>query len=345
MNAEQTSSPVNEPEAPRVTPRRRGGQGLLRFLPLLLLAGVLAWHIVDSRREISALRSEIARPAAAAESENAQALSAALSGLTERVTAVEARQKSGSDQEAALQALFQNVASGREAAELLEVEQAVTLGAQQLQLAGNVPVALLALRTADAQLATLDQARLLPLRKALAADIARLDGLPRVDLPGISLRLEEILHGVDKLPFAVYARPDEAPAPADAAPTEELPWWRLALADAWREVRNMIRIQRFDRAEPPLMAPEQAFFLRENLKLRLLSARLALFGRDETSFRNELKAAEAWLNRYFIVSDPAVAAALGQLKELAAADIVLELPDLRGSQKALQALRESEDKQ
>ena len=78
---------------------------------MLLLAGVLAWHIVDSRREISALRSEIARPAAAAESENAQALSAALEGLTERVTAVEARQKSGSDQEAALQALFQNVAN------------------------------------------------------------------------------------------------------------------------------------------------------------------------------------------------------------------------------------------
>ncbi|HOI52259.1 MAG TPA: uroporphyrinogen-III C-methyltransferase, partial [Azonexus sp.] len=265
--------------------------------------------------------------------------------LGERIAALEARQEASRDQEAALQALFQDVASGREAADLLEIERDVTLAAQQLQLAGDVPVALLALRAADAQLARLDKASLLPLRKALAADIARLDGLPRVDLAGTSLRLEEVLRGIDKFPFAAHARPrEETPAvAADAAPA--LPWWRLALADAWQEIRNLIRIQRFDRAEAPLLAPEQGFFLRENLKLRLLSARLALFARDEASFRNELKAAQDWLGRYFAGDDRAVAAALAQLKELAAADIVLELPDLRASQQALAALREAGEKQ
>jgi uroporphyrin-3 C-methyltransferase len=343
MNAEQSSTPAVEPEAPRVTPRRRGAQGALWLVPALLLGGVLAWHVVDSRRDIDSLRSDINRRFAELD---APAHKEMLAGLSERIAALEARQEASRDQEAALQALFQDVASGREAADLLEIERDVTLAAQQLQLAGDVPVALLALRAADAQLARLDKASLLPLRKALAADIARLDGLPRVDLAGISLRLEEVLRGIDKFPFAAHARPHEdAPVAApDDTPTA-LPWWRMALADAWQEIRNLIRIQRFDRDEAPLLAPEQGFFLRENLKLRLLSARLALFARDEASFRNELKEAQAWLARYFAGDDRAVAAATAQLKELGTADIVLELPDLRASQQALTALRDSEEKQ
>lgn len=342
MNAEQSSTPAAEPEAPRVTPRRRGAQGALWLVPALLLGGVLAWHVVDSRRDIDSLRADVNRRFADLDSPAHKEM---LAGLGERIAALEARQEASRDQEAALQALFQDVASGREAADLLEIERDVTLAAQQLQLAGDVPVALLALRAADAQLARLDKASLLPLRKALAADIARLDGLPRVDLAGTSLRLEEVLRGIDKFPFAAHARPrEETPAVAADTPAA-LPWWRLALADVWQEVRNLIRIQRFDRDEAPLLAPEQGFFLRENLKLRLLSARLALFARDEASFRNDLKEAQAWLARYFAGDDRAVAAALAQLKELAAADIVLELPDLRASQQALEALRDAGEKQ
>lgn len=359
MNAEQSPSPQAAPEAPRVTPRKRGSSGLLWLLPMLILGGVLGWHVLDSQREFDALRHELA--SRLADSDNFarkdaqldQDLLSRLDRLENRLGKVEARQAETRDQEEALQALFQNVARGREEAELLEIEQAVTLAVQQLQLAGNVPVALLALRTADAQLARMDKARLLPLRKALAADISHLNELPLVDLPGISLRLEEILKNVGKFPFAALARPGEeatgnpgseeataAEGAADAPP----PWWQLALSDFWQEIRSMVRIQRFDREEPPLLAPGQGFFLRENLKLRLLSARLALFARDQWTFRNELHEAHAWISRYFIADDPGVKAALAQLNELAAAEIVIELPDLRASQQALMTVRENGDK-
>ena len=347
MNTETPSSPVPDPDTPPVvTPRRSKGSALW-VLPVVVLAGLLAWHWFDTRQQINDLRQGVARQLAdvAVLSRNEvqadQQLLQRASALDERLKNVEQRLAENRDQEAVLQTLFQDVARGREEAELLEIEQAVTLAVQQIQLAGNVPVALLALRAADAQLARLDKARHLPLRKALAADINSLNELPLVDVPGISLRLEQIVSAIDKLPFAVDGRPvdEQAGVPVEET-AEALPWWRLALADLWQETRSMIRIQRFDREEPALLAPGQDIFLRENLRLRLLSARLALFAREQWTFRNELAVAGAWLERYFATEDRAVQAAVEQLKALSATDIVIELPDLRASQQALLALRE-----
>lgn len=351
MNAENslTTGPDPEPLAPAL--QGRGKLGFACLLPALVVAGLLAWHWYESGQQMAELRQGVARQLADAavlarkDAEADQQLLARTTALDERLQTVEQRLAEFRDQEAALQDIFQNVARGREEAELLEIEQAVTLAVQQIQLAGNVPVALLALRTADAQLARLDKARHLPLRRALAADISRLNELPLVDVPGISLRLEQIIAGIDRFPFAVHARPLGMPEKADdegekSQPTAAMPWWRLVLSDLWQETQSMIRIQRFDRAEPALLAPGQGFFLRENLRLRLLSARLALFSREQLSFRNDLEQARAWLKQYFSSEDRAVQAAIEQLSALSAAEIVIELPDLRASQQALVSLRE-----
>lgn len=357
MNTEYpppSSSPAPDQGTVPAQPSRRSGVTTLCLLTVVLVGGLSVWQWFDTRQQVSGVRQEVARRLADADAlaksgaDAGRSLRESSERLNERLEAVEAHLAENKDSEAALQALYQDVARGREEAELLQVEQAITLAAQQIQLAGNVPVALLALRAADAQLARLDKARHLPLRKALAADIARLNGLPLLDLPGISLRIEQLVGGVDKFPFAVYGRPAEDPqSPAlDAAGqlVPAKPWWQVALADVWSEARSLIRIQRFDREEPALLAPGQGFFLRENLKLRLLSARLALFARDQWTYRNELAAARDWLNRHFSQEDRAVQAAMVQLKEMAAADIAIELPDLRASQQALIVLREDKEK-
>lgn len=346
MNAETPSSPVSDPDLPPVVPTRARKGSAVWILPVVVLAGLLAWHWFDTRQQINELRQGVSRQLADAavssrnDAQIDQQLLQRAKALDERLAAVEQRLAETRDQEAVLQTLFQDVAKGREEAELLEIEQAVTLAVQQIQLAGNVPVALLALRSADAQLVRLDKARYLPLRKALAADIARLNELPLVDVPGISLRLEQIVAGIDKFPFAVHGRPVGAVAEPAAEDAPALPWWRLVLADLWQETRSMIRIQRFDREEPALLAPGQGFFLRENLRLRLLSARLALFAREQRTFRNELTVAGDWLEKYFSTEDRAVQAAIEQIKALSAAEIVIDLPDLRASQQALLTLRE-----
>src|SRR3974377_35339 len=77
------------------------------------------------------------------------------------------------------------------------------------------------------------------------------------------------------------------------------PGWRRFLRQVWQELRQLVRIENVARPEAPLLTPPQQFFLRENLKLRLLSARFDLLFRDQANFRADLTAADAWLDKYF----------------------------------------------
>ncbi|RIX43087.1 MAG: hypothetical protein D3M94_17720 [Rhodocyclales bacterium GT-UBC] len=262
--------------------------------------------------------------------------------LQARLGAFEGKLNEFQAQGTALQSLYQDLSRSREEAALLEIEQAVTLAAQQLQLAGNVPVAQLALQTADARLARLDKPLYLPLRKAVAHDLARLNALPFVDVPGISLRLEEVIAAADKLPLAALGRP--AGKTVKAVSDDATAWWQRLGGEVWQELKGLVRIQRFDREEPALLAPGQDFFLRENLKLRVLNARLALLSRDQATFRSELKVAQGWLTRYFAGDDKGVQAALAMLGQLTATTLSGEFPNLSDSQAALRALRNGKEK-
>lgn len=338
---EPTTTPAPAPQAPaRLSP------WLFVAVAALALAG---WQWLETRQQLAETREQVARRLAEADAAGKEDRGARtqlleqVEGLQAKLGAVEGRLAEYESQGEALQTMYDDLARGREEATLIEVEQALTLAAQQLQLAGNVAVAALALQTADARLARLDKPRYLPLRSALAKDLARLNAVPFVDVPGISLRLEEIIGGVDKFALAALGRPVETAAPAAPATTPPV-WWRLAAADVWQELRSLIRIQRFDREDPALLAPGQSFFLRENLKLRLLNARLALLARDHATFRNELKVAQSWLKRHFSTDDPAVQAAQGKLQQLLASDLSVDLPNLSDSLAALTKLRGGKDK-
>jgi uroporphyrin-3 C-methyltransferase len=90
----------------------------------------------------------------------------------------------------------------------------------------------------------------------------------------------------------------------------------------------MVRIERIDRPEPPLLTPEQSFFLRENLRLRLLTARIALLQRDESTCHTDLRAAEDWLKRHFDTTDKNVQNAIASIRQLAGSAINIQLPDI-----------------
>lgn len=342
MMPENDSSPVAPP-----VPARSNTPVVWRAVAVLalLLAG---WQWFDSRQKLADIRQEVAqRMAEASEERGARnQLREQVESLHARLGVVDGRLAEFRGQSETLQALYQDVARSREEATLLDIEQALALSAQQLKLAGNVPMAKLVLQTADSQLARLDQARYQPLRKALGKDLERLNALPFVDVSGISLQIEQVVAGVDKLPLAAYARPPEKARKAEekASPEEAQAWWQLFGSELWQEVKGLIRIQRFDLEEPVLLAPGQSFFLRENLKLRLLNARLALLARDQSTFRHEMKVAEEWLGRYFDSGDKQVQAAQAVLHPLISTAVVSELPSLNESMEALRSLRQGKDK-
>lgn len=344
MTTENTTPPQNP--APQAALRvRRQGPWLAVALVALALAG---WQWFETRQKLNDLQQEVSRKLSEFDTGNKEERGAQkqlreqIEALQAKVGAVDGRFSEFQAQTEALKALNQDIARGREEATLLEIEQAVTLASQQLQLAGNVPVAILALQTADNRLARLDRPAYLPLRKAVARDLDRLNALPFVDMPGISLRLEQLILGVDKLPLNAYGRPVEK---AQAQPVVAgQAWWQRTGAEVWQELKGLVRIQRFDRDDTALLAPGQGYFLRENLKLRLLNARLALYSRDQWTYRNELKVAQDWLGRHFDGNDKSVTSAQNTLRQMTASEINVELPNLNDSQAALRSLRQAKEK-
>ena len=335
------------PSTGRQPPPRTARLGPWFFVALAALA-LAGWQWFETRQRLADIEQETSRRLAEADAGSQEDRGALkqmreqIDGLQGKLGAADARLSEFQAQSDALQALYQDLARGRDESGVLEAEQAITLAAQQLQLAGNVPAAIAALRAAEARLARVDRPQLLPLRKALAADLERLAALPAVDLAAANTRLEQILLTVDKLPLAMDVRPQESrEKPAEAAPS---PWWKRTGDEVWQELKGLVRIQRFDREEAVLLAPGQSFFLRENLKLRLLHARLALLARDQVAFRGELKAALEMLGRLFDGRDKAVQAAQATLRQLLATEVVIAVPSLNETQTAMRVLRNGKEK-
>ena len=204
----------------------------------------------------------------------------------------------------------------------------LAIASQQLQLAGNVRAALLALQLADARLAKADRPQFVPVRRALARDIERLKALPVLDIAAMSSRIDSLVAGVDSLPLAF----EERSAPVkEKAPAQDGGFWSRLGSEVWSEVKQLVVVRPVGTSEPPLVPPPQAYFLRENLRLRLLNARLSLLVRDEAGYREDLRAADAWIRRYFDVRGKHTSDALAQLKQLSAASISFEMPTISES--------------
>lgn len=267
----------------------------------------------------------------------AKAANDALADLQNRLMALETSAQETQNQQMALNAMYQELADSADERVVADIEQTLLLAQQQLQLAGNVRAALIGLEAADACLAQLGKPQFAGLRKAVVQDMERLKLLPAADIDGVSARLEALMRGVDSL----KTEADSEPAPAMAAPARNGALDTLGAfgRDAWNEIKGLLRIRRLDHPELPLLTPAQSYFLHQNLKLRLLSARLAMLQRDEATFRSDLGAARGWVDRYFNRHDPATQAFLASLGDLMQAPVALKDTQIKASLKAVQAVR------
>ena len=332
-------------DAPRAP--RRPLPGFLRqpaaIIAVLALA-LLGWQWMETRTRLSDLQQELAKRLSQGDTVAQEGRTLAKQGqetlqsLQAKVGVLEARVADSQSQQQALDNLYQELARNRDDRLTAEVEQTINIAAQQLQLAGNVQLALTALQNADSRLAGVNRPQFLVLRKAVNRDIGRLRAVPVADVPGMALKLENVITAVDGMPLAFEAEPRSEARAAQAAGNTGGFWANLG-RELWGEMKQLIRVERLDRPDPGLLAPDHAFFLRENLKLRLVNARLSLLQRDTRSFREDARQAGAWIDRYFDNRTPAAQAALASLKQLATTDISAELPTLNDSLTALRSLK------
>jgi uncharacterized protein HemX len=224
---------------------------------------------------------------------------------------------------------------------LSEVEQMLVAASQQLQLAGNVRGALAALQAADQRLARAEKLAAAPLRRAIAQDMERLKAVPVVDTVGLAVKIDGIIAQTDTLPLPVSeSLPTRV---ARARPLDETGMARVA-RDFWDEMKGLVRIREIETPDTMLLAPAQTYFLRENLKLRLLAARMALLARDEATFREDLRASQAWIAKYFDPKAKPTVAALTALKQVAESPIAIAVPDINVSLAAVRSARAAREK-
>ena len=337
--------------APRgpIEPARRPSTslGLLAVAAAIALA-IMGWQWYDSRSQINALTEELARRLAEAEGRNRDAVTAAHNArdrvreLSGKIEVVESGLAESQNQQVALEALYQQLSRHSDEWALAEIEQTLMIATQQLQLAGNVKAAILALQNADMRLQRLDRPQLNALRKVIERDIERLQVAPHVDVGGLTAKIDNLVTAVDTLPLAMQQRPPPQ-APGTAAEDDSSMFGRLA-REIWQDLRSLVRIQTVDKPEVPLLDPPQAFFLRENLKLRLLSARIALLQRDEKTYRSDLQAARQWLERFYDTRDRNLAGTLTALRQLSDVKIGIDAPDINASLSAVRDYKLTREK-
>ncbi len=325
----------------------------------IIIAVIAALFLVnwwDTRRQISNLSEEVAqRLKIEGETLRQQALAAReaqerVKDALTKLGALEAKIAESQSQQAALESLYQDLSRNRDDWALTEIEQTLTIASQQLQLAGNVRGALIALQNADQRLGRADKAQFIGVRRALQKDVERLKNLPFIDTSGLAIRIDTVIGGIDTLPLVFDERlpaqrsgagtavtpatPATEAASAVAAKTESSTWRRVR-DDAWEQFKQLVRIRDIGDADPALLNPSQSYFVRENLKLKLLNARIALLQRNEALFKSDIDGAVVWLNRYADVRSKAGGNALASLRSLSAAAVAIELPTLAESLNAV----------
>ena len=327
--------------------RPRGGYRIVALaLALVVLGAVVVALWLDTRGRIGATQDEIAKRLRDIEAESREARTLArqaqeaLREVQAKLGALESRFAESQSQQVALEALYQELARNRDEWQLAEIEQVLAIAQQQLQLSGNVRAALLALQLAESRLSRADRPQFLPVRRALARDIERLKSLPALDVPGLSLGLDRLVAAVDSLPLAFDERADRSPSAkaVNPAPAAEGFFTRLG-GEVWRELRQLVVVRKVESPEPPLVPPPQAYFLRENLKLRLLGARLALLSRNEAGYREDLRVAQAWIQRFFDARAKPSQNALAQLRQLSSASVSFEPPSITDSLEAVRGFK------
>lgn len=327
-------------------------------LAVAALAVLLALQWWNTHTDISGLRREVAQRLKSGDNLNietkrlADRLDEELRSAQGKLAVLEARQVESQSQQIALEQMYRELAKNRDDWALAEIEQVLSTASQQLQLAGNVRGALIALQNADARLSRADRPQFIAIRRAIAQDMDKLKSLPSVDLTGVAVRLDTLISQIDGMPLLSGEQPVAVAPPKPRAAARQktaakpVSDWRSELherwstwtTDLWNDIRQLVRVRSVTAPEALLLTPEQGFFARENLKLRLLNARVSLLSRNDAAFRSDLVEADKALQHYFDAADRHTQAGRELIRQLRESSLSIEMPSLSNS---LAAVRQS----
>ena len=308
------------------------------ILAILALALTL-WSWADNRERARDVKNELGRRLAESDSAVkesrllARNADEAMRQAIARLAQIDAQLSTSQQQQLSLESLYKELSQGRDQWTLAEIEQVLLTASQQLQLAGNIRAAIIALESADLRLQRLNKPQFTPLRRAIAADLAKLRATPQLDTIGLSAKLDVLIAQQPKWPLA------SAHANASSPPASTRKTVNSFADELLAELKSIVQIRRIGASETILLPPQQEYFLRENLNLRLHSARMALLLQDQGAYQADIAAAEKMLSQYFNTRDEGVKLALHELERLGNLRIAVKAPDIQTSLAALDIMK------
>jgi len=356
QSTQESNTPVSDStppvETPGTRPARGTGYSLIRMsimqMTVLAILALFLWQWFDAHRQINDLQQQVARRLSEMDGNNQASMALvrqeqeSTRELSAKVALLETKNAEMQNQRAALSTLYQELSGSRDETVLVDVEQILMIADQQLQLSANVKAALIAMQQADDRLKRMDRAALNGVRRAIGHDMEKLRALPSVDVSDISNQIDDLVDNVDSMPLTQELRlKQETASSATGMPVAGATYWQRLWREIWGEAQHLVLIENTQKRTLPLLSPTETFFLRENLKLELLSARLALLSRDDASFKHDLRTAQNWIQHYFDAKSPASVKALDTLRKLRASSINIKLPDISNSLTAVRNYRAS----
>ena len=310
------------------------GPGWVRLAVLVLsvAAGGAGWLAWQTHKRVQGLEQELVRRQQDSQGQATEARVAAKQAqelareAAARVTLLDTRLSEVALQRSQVEDLIKTLNVSRDENLVYDLEAGLRVASQQAALTGSAEPLITALQSADERLTRAKQPRLDNVRRAVAKDLDRVRATRVADINALTIRLDEAVRLVDEIPLInqpeAVSKLSATASPASngkashgasvpgntasgAAPSDDgwrstvLSWTRGAAESVWSETRSLVRVTRIAQPEGMLIAPDQAFFLRENVKLRLLNARLALLSRQTPQAAADLRLVERTLPRYF----------------------------------------------
>lgn len=319
---------------------------LALVLSILTLGGgaYLVWEGLQLKQQNSQLQERLTQQVETALANGRAEVAQSVSGVSQQLGQLQARSEAEARNVAELQdrltRSIQQVTANRELSRkdwlLAEVEYLLRLANQRVLMEQTPSGALTLLKSADTILSETDDVTIYDVRKALASDIAALEAVPRLDTEGVFLRLGALNQQVDNLRVVPVSERRELPQMLEEITPESVKQsWGEGFKASWNKAVNkfeqLIVIQHHDEPIKPLMSPEQAFFLQQNLHLMLEQAQMALLQRKQEAYDSSLDKAQEWIGTHFDPRDATTQALLSGLSELAEINVAPELPDISGS--------------
>lgn len=321
--------------------------GFLLFLMILASYVAIFWLWQQQSTQTDTLNNTVKQSLKGYEGDSQQSLAVAKQAdertveLQAKTLLLEEKITQAVEQQTEMQSLLGKMHDAKAENMTSEVEKLVNLADQQLKFSGNIKSAMLALEAADIPLAQSGAPEFIDIREALGNDLQALKEFPAVDMGALSDQLESLMQLTDALPLLQdqNGMTDHESIAAEAEPEGK----QTIQENLWKTFKQFIMVEKIDSAAEPLVNVEQKFYLKQNIKLRLLTARIALLQRNAAVFNQDLSAVKLWLQQYYDLQHPNAEKVLALIDGLQGTELGVALPSLQASLDAIAQYQASKE--